>query len=70
MNEFPENIPVILLNLNGKIRGFCTFGSDYEPLIVINDQLSPEQKLKTYRHEMEHILRGDLWDDTYNEYGD
>ena len=68
MNEYP--VPVVLKKLTGKIRGFCCLGSDYEPIIVINDDLSPEQKQKTYEHEMKHIRNGEIYDADFNEYGD
>ena len=60
--------PVVFAKLTGKVRGFCTLGSDFEPIIVLNEQLSPEQMRITYRHELDHIRRGDLYNDTYREY--
>ena len=70
MTERAEEIPVVLAPLAGKVRGVCTLGSDHEPIIVLNDQLSPEQMRRTYRHELLHIQRGDLWNESYHEYGD
>ena len=69
MNQDPE-IPVVLAKLPGKTHGFCCLGSDFQPIIVINEALSPEQKRKTYKHELSHIRKGEIWDETYNEYGD
>ena len=63
-------VPVILKKLTGRVRGFCCLGSDFEPIIVINDELSPEQKRRTYEHEMEHIRRGEIYNPTFNEYGE
>lgn len=63
-------VPVVYAKLTGKIRGFCCLGSDYEPIIVMNEELSPEQQRKTYRHELEHIRKGEMTDKTYHEYGD
>ena len=63
-------IPVVLAKLTGNIHGFVTLGSDYEPIIVINDDLSPQQKRKTYKHELNHILHEDMTNETYIEYGD
>ena len=63
----------ILIDLPTKVRGFCTFGSDGMPLIVLNSRLTHEQQRKTYIHELNHIKRGDLWNDEYDdsvEYGD
>lgn len=60
--------PVILKDLPSCIRGFVCLGSDYEPVIVLNSSLSREQQRETYRHEMRHILNGELWDEDYREY--
>lgn len=64
----PEQIPVVLLNLPTRIRGFCCLGSDYQPCIVLNARLPQEQRLRTYRHELEHIRKGEMYDAEYNEY--
>ena len=66
MNE--ETIPVIMKDLPPRIRGFCCLGSDYEPCIVLNSRLSREQQIKTYRHEMGHIRRGEMFNEAYVEY--
>lgn len=63
-------VQVIYKKLTGKIRGFCCLGSDFEPIIIINDDLSPEQKKKTYKHELDHIRKGEIYNVTYNEYGE
>ena len=60
--------PVVLKDLPSGIRGFVCLGSDYEPVIVLNSALSREQQRATYRHEMEHILRGEVWNENYHEY--
>jgi len=65
-----ENVPVILKDLPPHIRGFVCLGSDYEPVIIVNSRLSVEQQRKTFRHEMDHIISGQLYDDDYVEYGD
>lgn len=66
----PEMIPVILKDLPTNIRGLVMLGSDYEPIIVINSRLSYEQQQITFRHELNHILKGQLDDESYHEYGD
>ena len=63
-----HDVPVILKDLPVKIHGFVCLGSDYEPIIVINARLSRAQQLRTYRHEIRHIKRGDLYDVNYHEY--
>ena len=64
-----ENIPVVLRSLPSGCRGFCCLGSDYEPIIVINQNMTREQQRKTYQHELRHILSGEMTDPSYNEYG-
>ena len=63
-----ENVPVILKDMSTRIRGFCCLGSDYEPCIVINSRMTKEQQEKTYRHEMNHIESGQMFDEEYVEY--
>ena len=64
-----EEVPIVLKDMPAEIRGFICLGSDYEPIIVINSRLSREQQLKTYRHEMRHLRRGEMFDENYHEYG-
>lgn len=63
-----NDIPIILQDLPVDVRGFVCLGSDYEPVIVINSRLSREDQLKTYHHEQEHIMRGDMFNEDYHEY--
>ena len=65
-----DHIPVFLVDLPTTIRGFVTLGSDFSPIIIINSRLSREQQRKTYQHEMNHIRRGDMYNEGYTEYGD
>ena len=62
------DVPVVLKDLPVKIHGFVCLGSDYEPIIIINSRLSWEQQQRTYRHELLHIQRGEMFDITYHEY--
>lgn len=50
---------VTLHPLPGGIRGFVTKREDI-PVIVINDNLSYEEKVRAFVHEITHIERGDL----------
>lgn len=50
---------ITLHPLPGGIRGFVTKREDV-PIIVINDNLSYEAKVKTFVHEITHIERGDI----------
>ena len=63
-----EDVPVVLMDLPVHVHGFVCLGSDYNPCIVINSRLTFEQQQKTFRHEMEHILSGQIDDDSYTEY--
>jgi len=62
------DVPVILKDLPVKVHGFVCLGSDYEPIIVINARLSRVQQLRTYRHEIKHIQRGEMFNMNYHEY--
>lgn len=63
------DVPVVLMDLPERVHGFVVLGSDYNPCIVINSRMSREQQIKTYLHEVEHIVNGDMDDETYDEYG-
>lgn len=58
---------VTLANLPTSIRGFVFLESDGVPRIVLNANLTREQNLRTMKHEMEHIERGELTDPNYKE---
>ena len=64
-----DEVPVVLCSLPSGCRGFCCLGSDYEPIIVLNKNMTYEQQRKTYRHEMNHIQSGEMFDPSYQEYG-
>jgi len=65
-----DEYPVVLKQLPSRIHGFCCLGSDYEPIIVINENLPLAERRKTYLHEVSHIESGEMFDPLYNEYGD
>lgn len=62
-------VPIVLKDLPVGVRGFVCLGSDFEPVIVINSRLSREQQLLTYRHELRHLRRGEMFNEEYHEYG-
>ena len=64
-----EEVPIVLRDLPVDVRGFICLGSDFEPVIVINSRLSREQQELTYRHELQHLRRGDMLNEEYHEYG-
>ena len=57
-----------LANLPTTIRGFVYLESDGVPRIVLNSNLTREMNRRTFRHEMDHILRGHLSDPNFIEY--
>lgn len=63
-----NNIPIVLKDLPVHVRGFVCLGSDFEPIIVINARMSREQQLRTYRHEIKHLQRGEMYNVDYHEY--
>lgn len=63
-----DPVPIVLRDLPETIHGFTVLGSDYEPIIILNSRMSREQQRKTYRHEMDHIVSGQMDDEGYKEY--
>lgn len=63
-----DQVPTILQDLPETIHGFTVLGSDYEPIIILNSRMSREQQKKTYRHEINHIVSGQINDEGYREY--
>lgn len=59
----------ILLNLPTSVRGMVYHDDNGDPVIVLNARLTREANRKTYKHERDHIARGELSDPEYNEYG-
>lgn len=64
-----SDVPIVLKDLPVGIHGFICLGSDYEPVIVINSRLSREQQQKTYQHELRHLRQGEMFNESYHEYG-
>lgn len=54
-----ENYPVVYINLPTTIRGFVR-EKDGFCTVVINARQSSAIQRRTYIHEVEHILHGDL----------
>ena len=63
-----EELKAVLVDLPTSVRGFCYHDADGEEYVVLNSRLTHEQNRKTYRHEQEHIRRGDLDNPDYIEY--
>lgn len=51
---------VKLVSLSGRVKGFSTRGIDDDYVIFINQNLSYEQQKNALKHELEHIMNGDL----------
>lgn len=59
----------ILTDLPTSVRGFVYQDDSGEPVIVLNARLPREQNRTTYLHEQDHIIRGDMDNPNYHEYG-
>ena len=64
-----ETRPATLINMPTTVRGFCYHDGDGEEFVILNSRLTREANQKTWLHEQEHIQNGELYDQTYNEYG-
>jgi hypothetical protein len=60
---------VILQDLPTSVRGFCYHDDDGEEFVILNSRLTREQNMTTYDHERKHLIRGDMYESNYNEYG-
>lgn len=54
MNEL-EDVYVRLADMPATLYGFTRENSDGSYTVIVNSRLSPERRLKTYRHELRHI---------------
>lgn len=68
MSDDFTSVPVFFRNLPTKIHAFITLGTDYEPIIIINSNLSRHQQQLAYRHEIDHLRSGQFDDEGYYEY--
>ncbi len=59
----------ILLNLPTSVRGMVYHDDNGDPVIVLNARLTREANRRTYKHEHDHIKRGEMYDENYHEYG-
>ena len=62
------DVRTIYQDMPCSIRGFCFHDEDGVPFIVINARMSVAQQKQTYRHELRHIVHGDMFDPAYREY--
>lgn len=54
-----SQIRIFCLPIPGRIHSYVVRKDDWYTIIV-NEALSPEARTKAYRHELEHIERGDF----------
>ena len=64
-----DEIRTILKDLPVSVKGFVFHDDDGQPVVVLNSRLSVERRKKAYRHEVEHIENGDMYNKDYDEYG-
>ena len=62
------DVRTIYQDMPCSIRGFCFHDEDGVPFIVINARMSVAQQKQTYRHELRHIDRGEMYNASYREY--
>lgn len=55
-----DNIRSIFCDLPLSIKGYTIATADGYFTIVLNQNLSREQNLESYAHEVDHILNGDF----------
>lgn len=53
------DVRTVLWPLSGRVKGFTVVMEDFVT-IVINEALSPDARLRAYKHEVGHIERGDF----------
>ena len=63
-----EDNHVRLADLPCTVRGFCYHDDDGENYIILNSRLTREQNITTFDHEMQHVLREEMYLTSYNEY--
>jgi hypothetical protein len=53
-------VSVRFLQMPYRVKGFVRQNEDDTYTIVLNSRLSYEQNVKTYEHEISHIVKGDF----------
>ena len=62
-----ENIYVRLIDLPATIKAYVVANADQSYTIVLNSTLNHEQNMKSYAHEMKHILGDDFTKEDINK---
>nr|DAT92979.1 MAG TPA: IrrE N-terminal-like domain [Caudoviricetes sp.] len=55
-----EDVHVVEINLPNRVKGYTMALLDGTFCVVLNSNLSFEQRLETYNHELKHISYGDF----------
>lgn len=63
-----NDIRTILEDLPTSVKGFVYLDSTYQYVIVLNARMPKEIQQKTYRHELDHIKRGEPCNLDFREY--
>ena len=58
----------IIVDLPTTVKGFVYIDSAGIPVIVLNARMTREIQMRTYRHELKHIIDGDIDNKNYKEY--
>lgn len=67
MDEYGE-VRVIMDDLPCSVRAVCYHDNDGKDYIILNARMSYSIQQSAYKHEMEHIKRGDMYNANYKEY--
>lgn len=63
--------PIVrIVDLPTSVRGLCYHDDDGKEYIILNARLTREQNMKSFDHEQLHLVNGDMYDESYNEYED
>lgn len=62
-----HNATLTLRKLPGNIRSFIVPNAEGYT-IVVNSELGPQEQREALLHELQHIIRGDLFNSDYVEY--
>lgn len=54
-----DGVNVVFADMPTSVRSYIAANADMSYTIILNSKLSHEQHLISYRHELEHINRGD-----------
>lgn len=63
-----DEIRTLVVDLPTSVKGFVYLDSSCTPCIVLNARMPKEIQKNTYRHEVDHIRKGDIDNKDYKEY--